>query len=349
MSSAATTQLLSSRTEPLVSLRGLSKRFPVERDLFSRPRSWLSAVDEVDLDILEGETLAVVGESGSGKSTLARLILRLIEPTEGSVVFDGLDVLSASERQLRVFRQRAQIVFQDPYSSLDPRMKVAKIISEGMDHLGLGRSDRRKRLAELLDLVHLPQRSLGRYPHEFSGGQRQRISLARALAVGPHFLIADEPVSALDVSVQSHILNLLHDLQQQLNLTYLFISHDMSVVRHVADRVAVMYLGKVVEIAPTQELFSNPLHPYTQALLSSVPSLVREADRTRIWLEGDVPSPIDPGEYCRFSSRCFRTKDVCHQQVPPLERARGGPGDHWVACFNIVPLAVGSGHGRPAG
>jgi len=348
MSSAATTQLRSEATRPLVSLRGLSKRFPVERDVLGRPRSWLSAVDGVDLDIEAGETLAVVGESGSGKSTLARLILRLIEPTSGTVVYDGLDVLAASERQLRTFRQRAQIVFQDPYSSLDPRMKVATIIAEGMSHLRLGRGAQRQRLIELLDLVHLPQRSLGLYPHEFSGGQRQRISLARALAVGPTFLIADEPVSALDVSVQSHMLNLLHDLQQQLNLTYLFISHDMSVVRHVADRVAVMYLGKVVEIAPTQELFTNPLHPYTQALLSSVPSLVREPGRARIALEGDVPSPIDPGDHCRFASRCFRTKDVCHRQVPPLE-PRAGVGDHWVACFNVVPLAQGGLDGRPAG
>jgi peptide/nickel transport system ATP-binding protein/oligopeptide transport system ATP-binding protein len=310
----------------------------VERDLLSRPTSWLWAVDGVDLDIHAGETLAVVGESGSGKSTLARLILRLIEPTAGTVSYDGLDVLNASERQLRSFRQRAQIVFQDPYSSLDPRMTVAKIVSEGMSHLQLDRSARSKRLSELLDLVHLPQRSLTRYPHEFSGGQRQRISLARALAVGPAFLIADEPVSALDVSVQSHMLNLLQDLQEQLNLTYLFISHDMSVVRHAADRVAVMYLGKVVEIAPTHELFTNPLHPYTQALLSSVPSLVREPGRERIALDGEVPSPIDPGEHCRFASRCFRSKDVCHQQVPPLEPVGAGRDDHRVACFNAAPL-----------
>jgi oligopeptide/dipeptide ABC transporter ATP-binding protein len=349
MSSAATTPHRSDTTEPLVSLRGLSKRFPVERDLLSRPTSWLWAVDGVDLDIHAGETLAVVGESGSGKSTLARLILRLIEPTAGTVVYDGLDVLSASEKQLRSFRQRAQIVFQDPYSSLDPRMKVSKIVSEGMSHLQLDATARRERLSELLDLVHLPQRSLSRYPHEFSGGQRQRISLARALAVGPHFLIADEPVSALDVSVQSHMLNLLHDLQERLNLTYLFISHDMSVVRHAADRVAVMYLGKVVEIAPTHELFANPLHPYTQALLSSVPSLVREPGRARIALEGEVPSPIDPGAHCRFSSRCFRSKDVCHQQVPPLEPAGLGQDDHWVACFNVGPLPLVSADERLAG
>jgi oligopeptide/dipeptide ABC transporter ATP-binding protein len=349
MSSAATTPHRSDTTEPLVSLRGLSRRFAVERDLLSRPTSWLWAVDGVDLDIHAGETLAVVGESGSGKSTLARLILRLIEPTSGTVLYDGLDILSASEKQLRSFRRRAQIVFQDPYSSLDPRMKVSKIISEGMSHLKLDGTARRERLSELLDLVHLPQRSLTRYPHEFSGGQRQRISLARALAVGPHFLIADEPVSALDVSVQSHMLNLLHDLQEQLNLTYLFISHDMSVVRHAADRVAVMYLGKVVEIAPTHELFVNPLHPYTQALLSSVPSLVREPGRTRIALEGEVPSPIDPGAHCRFSSRCFRAKDVCHHQVPPLEPAGLGQDDHWVACFNTAPIPLLSADERLAG
>jgi peptide/nickel transport system ATP-binding protein len=322
---------------PLVSVRGLTKSFPVERDLFGRPRSWLSAVDDVDLDIYPGETLALVGESGSGKSTLGRLILRLLPATSGSVVFDGLDVLGASAAELRAFRRDAQIVFQDPFGSLDPRMKVDAIIGEGMAHLDLGRHERRRRVAELLESVHLPLTSVDRFPHEFSGGQRQRISIARALAVGARFLVADEPVSALDVSVQSHVLNLLRDLRQRLNLTYLFVSHDMSVVSHVADRVAVMYLGKIVEVAPTEELFANPRHPYTQALLSSVPALLRSGIDRRIRLEGDIPSPVDPPAACRFAGRCFRTIDVCRTQVPPLERIQGDP-DHLVACFNQSPL-----------
>jgi oligopeptide/dipeptide ABC transporter ATP-binding protein len=338
MTSAARIPHPSAADEPLLSLRGLSKRFPVKRDLFGRPQSWLSAVDDVDLDIYPGETVAVVGESGSGKSTLARLVLRLIEPTSGSIVFDGIDVLKASGSELRDFRRSTQIVFQDPYGSLDPRMKVGKIIAEGMGQHALGREQRRRRLSELLELVHLPERSLGLFPHEFSGGQRQRISLARALAVEPRFLVADEPVSALDVSVQSHMLNLLHDLQQRLRLTYLFISHDMSVVRHVADRIAVMYLGKIVEFAPTEELFRNALHPYTQALLSSVPSLLREPGRARITLTGDAPSPIDPPPACRFASRCFRTIDVCRRESPALDRSSHGSSQHWVACFNPVQL-----------
>jgi oligopeptide transport system ATP-binding protein len=346
MSSAAQIPHPSPANEPLLSLRGLSKRFPVKRDLFGRPQSWLSAVDDVDLDIYPGETVAVVGESGSGKSTLARLVLRLIEPTSGSVVFDGTDVLQASGSELRDFRKHAQIVFQDPYGSLDPRMTVGKIIAEGMGRHTTGRQQRRRRLQELLELVHLPERSLGLFPHEFSGGQRQRISLARALAVEPRFLVADEPVSALDVSVQSHMLNLLHDLQQRLELTYLFISHDMSVVRHVADRVAVMYLGKIVEFAPAEELFRNALHPYTQALLSSVPSLLREPGRARITLEGDAPNPIDPPPACRFASRCFRTLDICRRESPALDRSSKGSSEHWVACFNSVQLEESSGRGR---
>src|SRR5712691_4837386 len=347
MSSAATTRRRSG-AEPLLALRGLTKRFPVERDVLGRPTSWLSAVEGVDLDISPGETLALVGESGSGKSTLARLILRLLPATSGTILFDGTDVLKASARELRSFRHQAQIIFQDPFGSLDPRLRVRTIVEEGMAHLGLSRAERRQRVAELLHLVQLSPQAMNRFPHEFSGGQRQRISVARALAVNPKFLIADEPVSALDVSVQSHILNLLLDLRERLDLTYLFVSHDMSVVRHIADRVAVMYLGKIVEVAPAEELFRNPLHPYTQALLSSVPELVRHGIDRRIKLEGDIPSPIDPPAACRFAGRCFRTIDVCRREVPPLEQVDTA-GEHLVACFNSIPLADLAVNGRPAG
>lgn len=347
---AATTRPTSQRhaAEPLLQIRGLSKRFVVARNFFGRATSWLSAVDSVDLDVHKGETLALVGESGCGKSTLARLALRLLPASEGSVRFEGMDVLTANRERLREFRRRAQIVFQDPYGSLDPRMKVDAIISEGMSRTEMSAVDRMERVRELLDLVELSPDAAGRYPHEFSGGQRQRISIARALAVNPTFLIADEPVSALDMSVQSIILNLLADLQERLSLTYLFISHDMSVVRHVADRVAVMYLGKLVETAPASEIFENPLHPYTQALLSSVPTLSRRRFSERIVLEGDVPTAVDPPSACRFSSRCFRVIDRCRSEVPPLE-ASAGNRRQLLACFNYAPLAAGGyeGQGSP--
>jgi peptide/nickel transport system ATP-binding protein/oligopeptide transport system ATP-binding protein len=331
----------------LLEVRGLGKRFAVERSFFGRPTAWLSAVDAVDLDVYPGETLALVGESGCGKSTLARLALRLIPASEGTVRFEEIDVLSADGDELRRLRQRAQLVFQDPYGSLDPRMKVDAIVSEGMPREGLTKASRRERVRELLDLVELSPDAADRFPHEFSGGQRQRISIARALAVNPTFVIADEPVSALDMSVQSRILNLLSDLQERLNLTYLFISHDMSVVRHVADRIAVMYLGKIVETAPAAEIFENPLHPYTQALLSSVPTLSRRRFSKRIVLEGDVPSAIDPPAACRFASRCFRVIERCRAEVPPLE---GIPGNaaHRVACFNSEPITADRDEGRRA-
>jgi oligopeptide/dipeptide ABC transporter ATP-binding protein len=350
-SSAATTRSDSSfaSADPLLRVRGLSKRFPVARDFFGRPTSWLSAVDAVDLDVHPGETLGLVGESGCGKSTLGRVVLGLIPASEGSVTYQGMDVLAAKGAELRRFRREAQLVFQDPYGSLDPRMKVEAIVSEGMSREAT-KAERRERVLELLDLVELSAEAIERFPHEFSGGQRQRISIARALAVDPAFLVADEPVSALDVSVQSRILNLLKDLQERLNLTYLFISHDMSVVRHIADRVAVMYLGKIVEVAPTAEIFDNPLHPYTQALLSSVPTLTRRQFTKRIVLEGDVPSAIDPREACRFESRCFRAIGHCLIEVPPLEGVAGN-ADHRVACFNYEPIAstgaTGEGRSRP--
>jgi oligopeptide/dipeptide ABC transporter ATP-binding protein len=314
----------------------LGKQFPVERDLLGRTTRWLSAVDDVDLDVYPGETLGLIGESGSGKSTLGRLILRLIPATSGSVLFEDMDVFTAAGGDLSRFRRKAQIIFQDPFGSLDPRMKVQAIIAEGMGHLDMSGEARRARVAELLDLVGLPPDAADRFPHEFSGGQRQRISLARTLAVNPSFIVADEPVSALDVSIQGQILNLMRDLQAQLGLTYLFIGHDMSVIRHIADRVAVMYLGKVVEIAPTEDLFENPLHPYTQALLSSIPTLAQKRRMSkRIRLVGEIPTAIDPPRACRFAGRCFRAIDVCQGEIPPLELVAS---DHYAACFNYEAI-----------
>jgi oligopeptide/dipeptide ABC transporter ATP-binding protein len=334
MTSAATTPQ-PSPPEPLLSARGLTKRFPVARDLRGRPTSWLHAVDEIDLDVYPGETLALVGESGCGKSTLARLLVRLLPATAGTVTFDGVEVTNASGRGLRAFRGDAQMVFQDPFGSLDPRMRVGAIIGEGMHGQRLHRAARRARIHELLDYVEMSADALERYPHEFSGGQRQRISIARALAVNPRLLIADEPVSALDVSVQSTILNLLLDLQRELDLTYVFISHDLSVVRHIADRVAVMYLGRIAETAPAEQLMTDPLHPYAQALLSSVPGRARRGERIK--LAGDVPTAVDPTPMCRFAGRCFRALDVCRRVEPQLEPAEQRPG-HLVACHNYAPL-----------
>jgi len=327
------------RAEPLLEVRGLGKRFVVARDFWGRPTSFLHAVEGVDLDVRRGETVALVGESGCGKSTLARLILRLIQANEGSVRFEGLDVLTASKDELRRFRRQAQLVFQDPYGSLDPRMKVDEIVSEGMPRKETTKAERAARAREVLDLVELSPDAADRFPHEFSGGQRQRISIARALAVNPTFLIADEPVSALDVSVQSVILNLLSDLQKRFALTYLFISHDMSVVRHVADRVVVMYLGKVAEVAPSAEIFENPLHPYTQALLSSVPTLSRRRFAKRIVLQGDVPNAVDPPQACPFASRCFRAIDRCRTEEPVLEPLAAN-SSHRLACFNYAPISA---------
>jgi oligopeptide/dipeptide ABC transporter ATP-binding protein len=335
MSSAVTTQP-NSFAEPLVEARGLTRRFPVAWDFFGRATKWVSAVDDVSLEIRKGETLALVGESGSGKSTLARLLLRLIPLDSGSLIFQGTDVLQLSPKELRSFRHKAQIIFQDPYESLDPRFTAARVVAEGMSHLPLSNDAKRARVREMLNLVHLPADAALRFPHEFSGGQRQRVSIARALAVDPTFIVADEPVSALDVSMQSQILNLMRELQDRLGLTYLFISHDMSVVRHMADRVAVMYLGRVVEIAPAEELFSNPLHPYTQALLSSVPSLLKGRPARRIALPGEA-NVSDDRRNCRFANRCFRSLDVCRQQQPMLDPLPRHP-DHWVACFNVAPL-----------
>ena len=310
---------------PLLEVDGLVKHFPARGGA-------VRAVDDVSFTLDAGETLGLVGESGSGKSTVARLVVRLLEPTAGVIRVDGTDVANLSRRRLRALRRRVQIVFQDPYSSLDPRMSVGRIVAEGLQ--GAGRAERERKIGELLERVGLPPAFARRHPHQLSGGQRQRVGIARALAVDPEFLVLDEPVSALDVSVQSQVLNVLHDLQDELGLTYLFISHDLTVVRHLAGRIAVMYLGKLVELAPADQIFDSPRHPYTKALLSAMPTIAGDR-RERIILSGEIPSPIDPPPMCRFASRCFRQVDVCWNEVPPLERQGA---DRHVACFNPVPL-----------
>ncbi len=321
-------------TVPLVEIKGLTKLYPMDGGWLGKKRSWLSALEDVDLTVRRGEILALVGESGSGKSTLARLLIKLIEPTRGEIRYEGENIFALSRAQVRKLRRKVQIVFQDPYSSLNPRHTVRQIVSEGI--YGLAAPARRARTAELLELVGLSPNIVDRYPHEFSGGQRQRICIARALAVNPEFLILDEPVSALDVSVQSKILNLLADLRDTLQLTYVLISHDLGVVKHIADRVAVLYLGHLVEVAPKSLLFANPRHPYTQALLSAVPMISsRRARRTRIVLAGEIPTAINIPARCRFATRCFRSIDICWKEVPRLEEIER---DHAVACFNQAPM-----------
>ena len=332
-----------SADEPvLVRASGLTKRFPIRGGAFSRQHGVVHAVENVDLEIRRGEVLGLVGESGCGKSTLARLVLRLLDPDAGTLEVDGVDVLAQSHGQLRSFRKDVQVVFQDPYSSLDPRATVADSIAEGLRAHGVGRAARQARVREVLELVGLDPRVARRYPHEFSGGQRQRIGIARALAVEPKLLIADEPVSALDVSIRSQILNLLRDLQRRLHLTVLFVSHDLAVVEHLCDRIAVMYLGRIVEIGTRDEVFDSPEHPYTRALLSAVPvpDPTRRDDGRRIILGGDVPSPADPPSGCAFHPRCpeFRA-ERCPDELPVLEPVSD---THRVACFYAPSLTQGS-------
>ena len=319
---------------PLLEVRDLRKSFPVGGG-WLRQRRWLRAVDGVDLELNEGETLGVVGESGCGKSTMARLILRLIEADGGEVRFEGRDVLGLPRGELRALRRRMQIIFQDPYASLNPRMSIGEAIGEGLLVHGLGDSSaRRERVQELLEVVGLRADHADRYPHEFSGGQRQRIGIARALAVEPKLVIGDEPVSSLDVSIQAQILNLLLDLQERFGLAYIFISHDLRVVRHLTDRIAVMYLGRVVERAASAVLYEAPQHPYTEALLSAIPNPDPARHRERITLHGDVPSPIDPPSGCPFHPRCPHAVERCRTDVPELREVRPG---RWSAC-HLAPF-----------
>ncbi|MEE8503695.1 MAG: dipeptide ABC transporter ATP-binding protein [candidate division NC10 bacterium] len=316
--------------EPLLVVKNLKKYFPLKRGIWFGEGAEVRAVDGVSFEVRRGETMGLVGESGCGKSTMARLILRLLEPTAGEVYFGKASVFETNKEEMRQLRRRMQIVFQDPYSSLDPRMSVDEIVGEGLTIHRLARGkEKTDRVVDLLEMVGLGREHMGRYPHEFSGGQRQRIGIARALAVGPEFLIADEPVSALDVSIQAQIINLFEDLQEQLGLTYLFIAHDLRVVKHISDRVAVMYLGQIVELADSDELYRNPLHPYTQALLSAIPEVDPQSKRQRIFLEGDPPSPVQIPSGCRFHPRCPKRFDRCDQEEPVLREVSAG---HWVSC-----------------
>jgi oligopeptide/dipeptide ABC transporter ATP-binding protein len=323
---------------PLVEIKNLSVQFPIKGGFLGRQVGAVHAVNDVSLSVYEGETLGLVGESGSGKTTLGRAVLRLAPITSGEVVFNGNNITTLSSGHVRPFRQHMQMVFQDPYGSLDPRMTVYQIVSEPLQNFGVGdKRSRRNRVQELLKIVGLNPDHINRYPHEFSGGQRQRVGIARALALRPQFIVADEPVSALDVSIQAQILNLLEQLQTEFGLTYLFVAHNLSVVRHISDRVAVMYLGHLVELADGNDMYTNPLHPYTQALMSAIPlpDPDQERSKQRIILTGDMPSPVNPPPACPFHTRCFKARPICSQVAPAFEEKRPG---HWAAChFAEVP------------
>jgi peptide/nickel transport system ATP-binding protein len=315
----------------LIEVRNLVKYFPVRAGLFQRVVAWVQAVDGISFSIREGETLGLVGESGCGKTTVGRTMLRLIEPTRGEMSFDGMDVLQLKGRALKTMRRNMQIIFQDPYASLDPRMPVGESVMEGLNFHNIGtRRERVEIMLETLQKVGLEDYNARRYPHEFSGGQRQRIGIARALALRPKFIVCDEPVSALDVSIQSQVLNILKDLQREFDLTYLFIAHNLNVVEHISNRVAVMYLGKMVELSDRDELYREPRHPYTKALLSAIPIPDPTLKRDRIILKGDVPSPLHPPSGCRFHPRCPEAMVECSVEEPPFKQTRP---DHWVACW----------------
>lgn len=318
------------RKTPLLEVKNIKKWFPTKKSPFSREKVYIKAVDGVSFTLNEGETLGVVGESGCGKSTMGRTVLRLIEPTEGQVLFEGKDYTALKDAELRKSRTDLQIIFQDPYASLDPRMTIGDIIAEPLDiQLKLPAKERMERVLKTMERVGLNTRYVNRYPHEFSGGQRQRIGIARAIVLEPKLMVCDEPVSALDVSIQAQVLNLLMDLQKEMKMAYIFISHDLSVIKHISDRVAVMYLGHVVEIAEKADLYDHPMHPYTVALLSAIPVPDRKHKKEKIVLEGDLPSPANPPSGCIFHTRCYKAKDICKTQVPELKDCGNG---HCCAC-----------------
>ena len=326
-----------SADQDLVVVRDLKKYFPVRRGLLQRVVAWVKAVDGVSFNIRRGETLGLVGESSCGKTTVGRTILRLIEPTAGEVYFEGRNIFALTKSELKALRRDMQIIFQDPYSSLDPRVPVGASIAEGLAVHGIGTpKERMEMVIDLLRKVGLEDYHARRYPHEFSGGQRQRIVIARALALRPKFIVCDEPISALDVSIQAQIINLLKELQEEFHLTYLFIAHNLSVIEHVSDRVAVMYLGKIVELTSREELYRNPLHPYTQALLSAVPIPDPTLERERILLKGDVPSPLNPPAGCRFHPRCPVAMAHCAREEPPFINVGTPQQEHWVACWRVM-------------
>jgi oligopeptide/dipeptide ABC transporter ATP-binding protein len=321
------------RGEALLEVRDLKKHFPITRGFWSRTVGHVKAVDGVSFDILPGEVLGLVGESGCGKTTTGRCVLRLIEPSAGGVKFEGLEILDLDRGEMRRLRRKMQIIFQDPYSSLNPRITVGGMLAEALSIHRIAEGEAAQaRIRELLEVVGLFPEHASRYPHEFSGGQRQRIGIARALSVDPKFIVCDEPVSALDVSVQAQVINLLQDLQKEFDLTFLFIAHDLAVVEHISDRVAVMYLGKLMELADSEELYANPLHPYTRALLSAIPVPEPKARRERITLEGDVPSPANPPSGCPFHPRCPIATAECAEVVPEFRDVGGG---HYVACIKV--------------